>query len=700
MSGDTNALDIFIQLYGNEINSKVRAFLNKSFSDSAYQHVVSSKKSEGPIEPNSVGFICFVRDINGNWVNYKVEMENKRSREKVTTITLTKTNGIIVRKLEIGKDVLVFDRTGQSLGYIPKGSGTYYLYINLRYTTANPNFAAKFDDKVGLETYNNRTVSEFIDYVIRTQVNPSPNTTDNNDNNFSEKRNIDESYLNPQTPKTEGTTTPNTQNNEYTPSPTFQPGPAMASLSYVVNNNVYTTTIGDINTNTNIQTTTTNNNNYNGDGWDPDEKFIYPIPEEPVNVQLDDIDNREVPVNSNDVLASDAEVLDNLANTMIDEMNQLEEPDLSFIAGLAPLSDINNPFANVANDLGGAEFEMNEPPGFDLGPQIQPPNLAGLLQGNVVAADEPFVEDYLGEFLEGIAAQQADIDLQRLAQQVADANMQQLDADVANAGIVGAANPIGIFRFLRNPIPNMGLYLPNSLRNKWVLLGITSSVIVGSFAFLLLTQYDSIRRKVSSLTASFVNSLKPTLPNEPVQLVEVDSYNNPIGTLNTPQQVIDSYVNYLKASDSLTLDEHLLLDPMLESVVVDTITIKEDNKASSFTYINLKESLANAYTSASHAFSKYIPDVFKSKSNLEVPPSTETDSNLLLVNDTVLSPTNVIDKVKNVLNYLWGILVFLLKNAADLLIKAMESLVGLLGNGIWLLVGAAALGLKWYFDRK
>lgn len=677
---DSNTLEVFKQIYGTVSNAKIIEFQKSRQIFKSSEHIGIAIKSTSDLTVNSAGFICFVSDVEGNWKNVDIIMTNKREREKVGVIEIGKSNGIIVRRLEVGKDVYIYDSNGQRLNYVPKGTGIYYVYLNLRYNTANPILNAKFRNEVGLETYMERSATEFIDYVIRTSVVPSTQTTDNNDNNFNEKKQIDQSYLEPKAPKTEGTTTPNTQNNEYTPSPTYQ-NPTVGTISYVINNNIQTTTIGDINTNTqNTQTTNTNNNNYSSN-WDDDDKYVYPVAgdeEEFVDVQLNDIDTREEPVNTNDVLASDAEVLNNLADTMSDQILALEEPDLSLIEGLVTISNANNPFANNANDFG--EFEINEPGMIGLG--IPAPIQPELLQENLPVENLP-VENILQQHLQNLNIE-----------------VDGLDAEIANAGIVGAANPLGIFRFLRNPIPNVGLYLPNALRNKWVLLGITSSVIVGSFAFLLLTQYDSIRTKVNSLTASFINKLRPTLPNEPAQLVQLDEYNNPVGLLNTPQQVIDSYVEYLKSSDTLSFDEHLLLDPMLESVVVDTITIKEDDKASSFTYINLKESLANAYNSASHAFSKYIPDVFKNNSSLEVPPSTETDIDLLLVNDTVLSSTNIGDKVKNILNYLWGILVFLLKNAADLLLKAIESLVGLLGNGIWLLVGAAALGLKWYLDRK
>jgi len=125
--------------------------------------------------------------------------------------------------------------------------------------------------------------------------------------------------------------------------------------------------------------------------------------------------------------------------------------------------------------------------------------------------------------------------------------------DIPQMGGVAPINPANL-----NPIgaiDNLALALPNVVRNKWVLLGITSSVIVGGLIYLLYKNPifgKSIESKIPSVTEEFIN--KP----------EVES-NLPV----SGKLMSELFIEHLKNSDTFSDDEKMVLNPALDNITIE-----------------------------------------------------------------------------------------------------------------------------------
>jgi len=125
--------------------------------------------------------------------------------------------------------------------------------------------------------------------------------------------------------------------------------------------------------------------------------------------------------------------------------------------------------------------------------------------------------------------------------------------DIPQMGGVAPINPANL-----NPIgaiDNLALALPNVVRNKWVLLGITSSVIVGGLVYLLYKNPifgKSIESKIPSVTEEFIN--KP----------EVESNLPASGKLMS-----ELFIEHLKNSDTFSDDEKMVLNPALDNITIE-----------------------------------------------------------------------------------------------------------------------------------
>ena len=260
----------------------------------------------------------------------------------------------------------------------------------------------------------------------------------------------------------------------------------------------------------------------------------------------------------------------------------------------------------------------------------------------------------------------------------------------------------------REPTFNVGqygVYLPAYLTNKWAILGITSAVIVGSFTYLLYLnpQYgESIKNKISSITTSFIDLLRPTTPGQPYKLVKLspDSDVRVEAVVRNHQELIDLYVQYILVDQNLNIQEHSLVDPLLKNMVVDTVSYKSDDYGETATFINMSETLIRDVNNKSEPFNEFIKDasIIAGSTPILIPASdfgSEPQPLPIDVETALIDDTNK----ESWLSYLWGILGFLGSKVIDLLTAGIGGALSFLGNStVWLLgLGAAAIA---YFTMR
>lgn len=630
-SNKENALDIFKRLRGDEINRDILETQNNSINVTADEHQLNLALYNKTNPTDSGNVIYFVKNGMGKWVAVNLDVENKFGKSNVKTLTLVKCNGILVRQLDINVDIVVYDATGARLSFIPSlVKRRIYMYVNLRYAKKDSLFSKKINTIVNpetRETYIDRTASEFIDYVIRTS--PNVQVANNNNSDIPEKTQLDNQYLKPPAPTTEEPVTENTQNNEYTPSPTFNTVPPQ--VTYVTTNYqtvTYNSNVGgDVNLGTQ-ETTNIQNTNYEPPSW-PDESR-YRVQPNNENIQEEDLSSWEAKFGPQ---TFEEELINTLQN-MQDNINEIQQ-------GAEP-QPINFDIENV--------LVKGDIPDLNPNPQIYDPEL-GIIRDMVPG-------DY---------------------------------------DVLGGEPTFNVGQY--------GIYLPAYLTNKWAILGITSAVIVGSFTYLLYLnpQYgESIKNKISSITTSFIDLLRPTTPGQPYKLVKLspDSDVRVEAVVRNHQELIDLYVQYILVDQNLNIQEHSLVDPLLKNMVVDTVSYKSDDYGETATFINMSETLIRDVNNKSEPFNEFIKDasIIAGSAPILIPTSdfgSEPQPLPVDVETALIDDTNK----ESWLSYLWGILGFLGSKVIDLLTAGLGGALSFLGNStVWLLgLGAAAIA---YFTMR
>lgn len=609
-----SALNIFKRLRGNETNKKVISTQNNYINVSIDEHKTVLKKYNEINRdiPDLNNIIYFVQDSENNWVNVNLSVENKFTKDKSKFLYLLNCEGIIVRKLQINKDIIIYDNDGIKLDFIPASrKRNIYIYVNLRYASADSLFNNKMNTRVNpstSQTYRDRTVTEFIDFIIR-ETPVVENVNNNNSDSYNETK-LDNQYLKPPPPTNDGTVT---QNNDYTPSPTFDTVPQQ--FSYVTNTNQVINYNSNIGGDINIQTI-----NYESEPW-PD-----------------------IPYNEN---------------------NENVQEDLASWNSKFDADDINTQILNTIQNM---EDNINE---IQQGAEPQPINFN--IENIIVKGDIP------------------DLDL-----------YPELDG-VPNIGA-------GDYNILDIPptfnVGQYGIYLPRYLTNKWAILGVTTSVLVGSFTYLLYLnpQYgESIKNTLASITTKFANLLRPATPGKPYKFVKVspDSDFRVEAVIRNHQELIDFYVQYILTNQDLNVQEHLLIDPLLKNMVVDTISYKSDDYEESLTYINLNETLIRNVNDKTEPFNEFIRDasIIAGSAPLLVPTSDFGSEPNPLPEDVETALIDNVDK-QSWLSYIWAILGFLGSKVIDLLASSIGGALSFLGNSTIWLFGIGAAAIAYFITRK
>ena len=630
MSDTESGLDIFKRLRGDEINKEIIRTQNNSINVTADEHqlVLKLYNDANKDTPDPSNIIYFVKNGVGKWVNVNLQVNNSFIKSGTKSLDLPGCNGILARRLDVDKDIVIYDSNGARLNFIPSSSSRrIYIYVNLRYAYTKTDFKNKIDTFVNpstRETYRDRTASEFIDFVIRST--PIVESANNNNSDIPEKTRLDNEYLKPRIQTTEAPVTENTQNNEYTPSPTFNTVPPQ--ISYITNTHqtvTYNTNIGgDVNVgtqeSTNIQTT------YESKPWDDYDVYV---PNNNNNTQ-EDLASWESRFGNDDINAQ----LINTIQNMEDSINEIQQ-------GAEPQA-LNFAIENIV--------VKGDIPDLNPNPQIYDPELGAIR--DMVPADY----EALGE-------------------------------PTFNVG-------------------QYGIYLPPYLTNKWAILGITSAVLVGSFTYLLYLnpQYgESIKNKLSSITSGFLNLLRPATPGQPYKFVKVspDSELQVEAVVRNHQELIDFYVQYILVDQTLNVQEHLLVDPLLKNMVVDTVSYKADNYGETATYINLSETLIRDVNSKTEPFNEFIKDasVIAGSTPILIPTSDFGSNPQPLPVDV---ETAIIDDTNkgSWLSYLCGILGFLGSKVIDLLTAGIGGALSLLGNSTLWILGLGAAAIAYFTTRK
>lgn len=609
-----SALNIFKRLRGNETNKKVISTQNNYINVSIDEHKTVLKKYNEINRdiPDLNNIIYFVQDSENNWVNVNLSVENKFTKDRSKFLYLLNCEGIIVRKLQINKDIIIYDNDGIKLDFIPASrKRNIYIYVNLRYASADSLFNNKMNTRVNpstSQTYRDRTVTEFIDFIIR-ETPVVENVNNNNSDSYNETK-LDNQYLKPPPPTNDGTVT---QNNDYTPSPTFDTVPQQ--FSYVTNTNQVINYNSNIGGDINIQTI-----NYESEPW-PD-----------------------IPYNEN---------------------NENVQEDLASWNSKFDADDINTQILNTIQNM---EDNINE---IQQGAEPQPINFN--IENIIVKGDIP------------------DLDL-----------YPELDG-VPNIGA-------GDYNILDIPptfnVGQYGIYLPRYLTNKWAILGVTTSVLVGSFTYLLYLnpQYgESIKNTLASITTKFANLLRPATPGKPYKFVKVspDSDFRVEAVIRNHQELIDFYVQYILTNQDLNVQEHLLIDPLLKNMVVDTISYKSDDYEESLTYINLNETLIRNVNDKTEPFNEFIRDasIIAGSAPLLVPTSDFGSEPNPLPEDVETALIDNVDK-QSWLSYIWAILGFLGSKVIDLLASSIGGALSFLGNSTIWLFGIGAAAIAYFITRK
>ena len=677
---DFTNINLFRQLYGDFTNKELISRTNNfpRMNYLAHQFNLNNLGNNNLIA-NNLSYVFFVRDFNSDsWVNVNIKVANAFV-SNAGVLYLINTFGVIRKKYDANstKDMHIFGSDGFTYGVLPKKniSTRYYVYLNLRYNNGN-----QFKDKINTlnakldKRYINDTVNEFLDFIIRGNAVTAPINNDNLDR----QENLGNTYIQPSRPIVDNVGPINNQNTrEYTPSP-FMP-PTINQVTYLTNNN------------RNMRSVTIDL---------PEEQYEYNYDED-TDSQETDINTRDDYVNDNDVFESQLEVLENLNDSI---PFQSIDPDLEIITESIP-----NPFIGInnSNDFGEEQsgiiqYTIQENQGQQEKGQEEGYVLNGI---NDIAARIAGDENLIMNMFNSIFSQESGFKYlppngpppipAAIPAAIPGAIPAGLPIDIPAAGGGGGAgigDGGGVGAAVAG-MPNLGIYLPGALRNKWVLLAITSSVIVGSFTFLTYMYSSTIKDKLASITSSYINKLEPTLPNSPVQLIEVDEYGNAIRTLNTQQQVIDSYIETIKLSPTLNDYEHQLIDPLLENVVVDTITVKNDDVASTSVYINMKETMYNIIKSGSRLFEGFLPTFGGNDTDIKTVEVINADTE-------IENKTTILSKLGDYASYAWNLIWFLVKKAIEIVEKAVEGIFSLSKTSLLLIAGAVALGVKYYMNKK
>lgn len=609
-----SALNIFKRLRGNQTNREVISNQNNYINVSIDEHKTVLKKYNEMNRdiPDLNNIIYFVQDGQNNWVNVNLSVDNKFIKDKSKFLYLLDCEGVIVRKLQINKDIIIYDNDGIRLDFIPASrKRNIYIYVNLRYASADSLFNNKMNTRVNpstSQTYRDRTVTEFIDFIIR-ETPVVENVNNNNSDSYNETK-LDNQYLKPPPPKNDGTVT---QNNDYTPSPTFDTVPQQ--FSYITNTNQIVNYNSNIGGDINIQ-----NINYESEPW-PD-----------------------IPYNEN---------------------NENVQEDLASWNSKFDADDINTQILNTIQNM---EDNINE---IQQGAEPQPINFN--IENIIVKGDIP------------------DLDL-----------YPELDG-VPNIGA-------GDYNILDIPptfnVGQYGIYLPRYLTNKWAILGVTTSILVGSFTYLLYLnpQYgESIKNTLASITTKFANLLRPATPGKPYKFVKVspDSDFRVEAVIRNHQELIDFYVQYILTNQDLNVQEHSLIDPLLKNMVVDTISYKSDDYEETATYINLSETLIRNVNDKTEPFNEFIRDasIIAGSAPLLVPTSDFGSDPNPLPEDVETALIDNVDK-QSWLSYIWAILGFLGSKVIDLLTSSIGGALSFLGNSTIWLFGIGAAAIAYFITRK
>ncbi len=672
---------IFKDLYGEYINDSIIKFTYQplEISEEENKNIISSLGNT--LIPQN-GVVYLAKNGAGKFVSVNLSIDkNFAFGNSGKRLTLYDTKGILLKFLSLDDDMIAYDSNGKKLNNLPNlndrtGGDIIYIYIQLRYEIKNRVFNELIDgNNARLNTsFRNSPVTDFIDYVIRTTPNVNPVV--GNNENIANKDFIDNSYLNPQTPTTEPHSGTTKANNQYTPSPIM---PVYVGVQQNTMNVNYYNTFDAL-----ASTTLALDANERGEFIEDDEEYSsdefmnFSDIGKKNNVNTD-IDSRSEPVNNNDVLQSELNLLNELSENV---PFQPIDPDF-FIQTQV----INNPFANPALNNNNAPEEVLN---YEIEDVIIPQE-----QQRILGDDE--MTRQIREFMiaENLLPQLVKSDLPPPNNLYSGFNNFASyppinPGDIPPAPPLPGGNGVG---YAYAGFPNLGIYVPNAIRNKWVLLGITSAVIVGSFTFLTYLYSDSIKDKIASITSAFINKLRPTEEGSPVQLIQVDNNGVPVDALNTPQEVIDNYIQEIKLSPTLSAEEHMLIDPLLENTVVDTVIVKENDKARKFTYLNARETMSNIIKSKSKLFNGFLP-------NLNNEPPDDGIVGITSDGNEVGTKTSILNKITAVGTYMWNLIWFLLGKVIEILEKSVNAIISVSKSGFLLLLGAIALGIKLYMDRK
>lgn len=107
----------------------------------------------------------------------------------------------------------------------------------------------------------------------------------------------------------------------------------------------------------------------------------------------------------------------------------------------------------------------------------------------------------------------------------------------------------------RNAVQNLAIGIPNFIRNKWFLLGLTSSVLIGGLVYLVYKSPifgKTIQNKIPNVTTEFINSALEdgTIPTDSADIAQL-------------------YIEYIKVSPDFTEEEHKILNPVLDNIVIE-----------------------------------------------------------------------------------------------------------------------------------
>lgn len=125
--------------------------------------------------------------------------------------------------------------------------------------------------------------------------------------------------------------------------------------------------------------------------------------------------------------------------------------------------------------------------------------------------------------------------------------------DIPQMGGVAPINPANFGNV--NALQNLAVAIPNVVMNKWVLLGVTSSVIVGGLIHLLYKNPifgKLIESKIPDVTNDFINmpSIESVLPSSGKIMSEL-------------------FIDHLKKSDVFSDDEKTVLNPALDNITIE-----------------------------------------------------------------------------------------------------------------------------------